>query len=131
MRTRSKRIAIGFGAALIALIALVVVLAIDGAMYERWKGAQELKILYQRWSKEGRPEPSSWQPAKAEAWHGAYSVDNRTYTTRAVNVTSLFNYADDHRKHPLFITADGSIFVIKDNKTARPLWQHETRAAAW
>jgi hypothetical protein len=129
--SRVKIAAITIVAVLAALVGLITILAIDGRMYERWRGAQELKQLRAYWLREGKPEVSKWEPVSSSGWHGKLSVHIRLYKTPVREYTTLFHYVDDHAKHPLAITKEGDILVLKKDGSARSIWMHPTRGAAW
>jgi hypothetical protein len=129
--SRAKCITWAVGILAFGLLALITVLGIEGEMFERWLGAHELQRLRAEWIKEGQPEPSTWQRASWDGRRGKLEVHIDHYKTPVRDYISLFRYVDDHRKHPLAITKDGDILILKNPSAIRTIWMHPKKAAAW
>jgi len=126
-----KKIVAILAGPLLAFLAFVAVLAIDGYAYDNWRSAQELRITYQAWLRNSSPEPPQVQKylgtsrgSTTYVYTTSHVIDGRTYQ-------GLFAYRSYHRPGTFVITRGGEVFVISDSGRLGLLRIHGTSAAAW
>ncbi len=128
---KTKTIAAVLALLLVGIIALFAVLIIDGEAYDRWKNANELRIIYQSWLKDGSPEP----PDVAKYFRPSASSTSFVYTASHVingrSYQGLFAYRSVPRFGTYVITRSGEVVVVESSGSVRLLRIHKTRAAAW
>jgi len=116
---------------LIGVVTLFAALIIDGEAYDRWRSANQLRIIYQSWLKDGSPET----PDLAKYFRPSASSTSFVYTASHVidgrSYQGLFAYRSVPRFGTYVITRSGEILVVEDSGSARLLRIHKTRAAAW
>jgi hypothetical protein len=113
------------------LVALFAVLTVDGTLYERWRVATHLRGLYKGWVLDGSPYPvpeplkyGSSSAGTAYVYTVSQFIDGRT-------CQGLFAYRDYARPTVFAITTNGICLVLRDDGSARLMWIHKTRGAAW
>ena len=117
--------------AVVLFVGLLVVLSVDGRLYERWRDATHLRNLYRSWVREGSPYPIP-DPQKY-----GYSNSGTSYVYSASQVIDGQTYHGlvayrTYAQPTLFaITTNGICFVLRDDGCARLMWIHKTRGAAW
>jgi len=126
-----KKLAAGVLVVAVLFIVLLTVLAVDGRLYERWSDATHLRILYKSWVLDGSPFPIP-DPQKY-----GYSSDGTSYVYIASQVIDgqryqgLFAYRKYTQPTVFAITTNGVCLVLRDDGSARLMWIHKTRGAAW
>jgi hypothetical protein len=110
---------------------LVAVLGIDGRLYERWRSMNVLRDEYRAWVLEGSPRPVPDPIKYGYASWGTSRVDSVSYMIDGHAYQGLYEFRDYTRPDHLAVTTNGAFLFLRDDGSARYLWIHKTRAAAW
>jgi hypothetical protein len=112
-------------------VGLLTVLTVDGTLYERWKDATHLRNLYRGWVLDGSPypipEPKKYGYSSAGTGYvytASLVIDGQTYR-------GLFAYREYSQPTVFAITTNGVCLVLREDGSARLMWIHKTRGAAW
>jgi hypothetical protein len=115
----------------VLFIALLAVLGIDGRLYERWRSAMVLRGAYKVWIRDGSPQPVPAPIKYGYASWGTSRVDSVSFVIDGHTYQGLYEFRDYTRPDHLAVTTNGVFLVLRDDGSARLLWIHKTRAAAW
>jgi len=114
------------------LIGLFVIVCIDGAAYDRWSVAKELRYACRAWQIDGSPavfEISKYAPvSKSQTIFPStesFIVGGQTY------VTFLGIKSQRRPNETYFITTNGVMLIQPDGGEVRLLKMHKSKAAAW
>jgi hypothetical protein len=112
-------------------VALLVVLSVDGRLYERWKCMMVLRNDYSAWVRDGSPYPIPDPTKYGQPNWGTTYVDSVSYMIDGIHYRGLYAIRDYTRPDHLAVTTNGVFLVLRDDGSARLLWIHKTRGAAW
>lgn len=121
-------------AALVAIglfTGLLTVLSIDGALYERWNDATHLRNLYKGWVLDGSPYPVPEPQKYGYSSAGTSFVYTASYVIGGQTFRCLFAYREYTHPTVFAITTNGVVLVLREHGSARLMWIHKARGAAW
>ena len=129
--TKRKKLSAVVLGVFVTFVACFIVICIDGAAYDRWRPANNLRMVRQAWLRDGSPEPPQVEryvgPTKSSTtfvYTASQVIDGRAYQ-------GLFAHRESGREDTYVITRGGEVLVIDGLGKARILRIHKTKAAAW
>ncbi len=110
---------------------LLLVLGVDGRLFERWKSAMVLRNLHRSWERDGAPQPFPDPSKYGYASWGTSYVDSASYVIKGGVYHGLYGFRDYTRPDHLTITTNGVLIVFGKSGTPRLLWMAKKGAGAW
>ncbi len=110
---------------------LLGLLTVDGTLYERWREVMYLRNLQEGWVLDGSPRPVPAPQKYGYSNSGTTYVYAASQTVGGQTYGGLFAYRPNSEATVFVITTNGVPLVIREDGSARLVWVHKTRAAAW